>query len=365
MKIGLNGDCVWNAKMWKGWILSYLWLLCGNGWVSTPVFASGSSVSLCAAMQKQGYYQAAADCYGKEADKIPTSSAMSEQQRLLKGALLREASRNLDKQASQTKHMDHAAYLREQALLLLERIVQEELVRKVQGKRRGRLIRTMASQIRAKIQYTPLGVTTDDDKAKISIRGFRFETTAYRQFNRSLRPGTYTIYAHFPGESQPRERRVLLSPQQPVLQTFLRRPGLPPMVWVGYVVGGAALVAGVAVLAAGILHAQHTAACVADGSCKFVGTTICPASDTRPECQGVPTNAFGEEKNQQYASLLAGTGGGVLAVGVGLLIAGGVIHARATQKQYQQRIQRLTHRTRFVHPGQAISSPSFTIVFQP
>lgn len=100
------------------------------------------SYALCARWQRQGYYTPAVKCYLREAKKIRLTPSTPESQRLLKGYFYREASRSLLKRAAKAERAEQAAYLRERAVSLLERILQKKLVPKVHGRRPGRVIHT-------------------------------------------------------------------------------------------------------------------------------------------------------------------------------------------------------------------------------
>lgn len=299
------------------------------GHTTTPVL----NWSQCAQLHKDGYYQPAADCYIKVANRIEVDSETPERLRVQKGYLYREACKNLEQAAQQSQHPELSAYLRERAILLLRQVLQNKWIPKINNKRRGRVTKAMLATFLEKVQYTSLGISTGHAQSSIQITGYQYQSQNVGTFNQKLRPGRYNVTVVYP-QQKPKVRVVILQPNKPLVLTFVERSGIPAISWVGYTVGSAAILGGGILLGLGIYQGVASTNCYNDANCAFVNGEItynpgsqATAADNR--------SAYGAY--QQRAILFGVLGGITLATGVVLLAIGGTYHARTAQQDAQQR----------------------------
>ena len=288
--------------------------------------AKGDGWKLCVQMKKRTYFQAAADCYVREANAIKLSPSTKESLRVRKGYYMREAAKNLDKEAQKPgKSIKEAAYLREKAVLILEDVLKKKLVAIERGKRRGRITRNLASKLRKKIGYTPLAISTGNPKATVRIRGYFFKKEAKHQFNESVRPGPYTIIVRYPG-AKPKKRKIRLQAGKSLVLNFLQNPGVPAISWIGYIVGGGLFAGGGTILTLGLLNYKTDLDCNENPSCEH------------PKEPGVKaTNEDYMKASQQRVLVSSLVGGAMIVGGIALLAIAGVSHARATRKDFEQK----------------------------
>ena len=292
----------------------------------------------CSQLQREGYFQPAADCYTKAAAKITVSTDTPERLRVRKWYLYREACKNLEKAAARSDRKEVAAFLRERAVLLLRRALKNKWLPKVRGKRRGRYTRSLLSTFLDKIQYTPLGISTGSKTAAIRVRGYKYNNTSHGSFNHKLRPGHYTVVVTYP-QKKAKRRSLVLRPKKPMVVTFVKNPGPPPLSWVGYTVGSTAIVGGGILLVLGISQGVAATDCFNSSKCAFVNGEICYGCQLKQTANN--DGAFAAYQNR--AILLSILGGTSLATGVILLTVGGLAHARSVRNNVQQRERSVLH----------------------
>lgn len=328
-------------------------------WPSGAVNAAPekADAAFCARLYSSKYYKPAASCYLKLAQSIPFGPKIKEADRLKKGRYLRESARNLLLLAKQESKPALAAYHRFQAVERLDQILKQKLVRKKFGRRRGRLIQVMREQAYKSIGYTPLAVSTANKKATIVVTGYKMKAQTTFKFNKSVRPGSYTIRVKYPKEQKARVKKVVVQQGKELVVPFIESPPLPALAWTGYIAGGVALIAGGVLLGVGLPILANANDCASTGGCVFVADggdkfKICREGSTDPlclahfrcrirptpaGCDGVPTsprNSDGKKNFDDEGWSYAIPGFIVLGVGAALIVTAIVVHVQMTQRTY-------------------------------
>lgn len=313
------------------WALGWLAFAAALGLVlPDSSFAKKLDWKGCTTLQKDGYFLPAADCYIKVGNSITVEPGTPERLRVRKWYLYREAAKNLEKAAKKADRVDVAGYHRSRAVKLLKKALQNQWIPKVRGKRRGRYTRALINTFLEKIQYTPLGVSTGNSKAVIAVKGYKYLESTKGSFNRKIRPGRYTVTVTFPNQP-PKMKDVLIKAKKSVVLTFVQNPGVPPLAWVGYTVGSAAIVGGGVLMALGIEQSISANNCFNSTTCSFIDGKITYNSTA----VGV-NNKDAYAAYQNRAILYGVIGGVVLATGVVLLAVGGSQHARNARLNVSQ-----------------------------
>jgi len=153
-------------------------------------------------------YLKAAQCFQAQANQMPPSNKLDKFQRYLKGIHLRNAAHAFTQAAQKTSDRVEAAYLREQALLLLRQYLQEKLCRK---NYRCRLVQGEQLALLKQINYTQVVIVTSGKKnATLFIKGphYHYQGPLLGSWSSKLRPGSYTVTVTFPSIA-PRQRQIV------------------------------------------------------------------------------------------------------------------------------------------------------------
>lgn len=168
-----------------------LCVLLGWGWASVA-----SADPACYALFRSQRFQEAADCFQKAANAMGAGSSLSQDKRIEKGRLLRNAALSLGRAAGSAKP-EERAWMRERAVNLLRLYEREGLHESAQVRAAtARLRQTFAGQV----GYAAVNIVTNHPKATANLKGYRFqESRVGMVWNLNLRPGRYTLEVNYPG----------------------------------------------------------------------------------------------------------------------------------------------------------------------
>ncbi len=228
----------------------FAFLLCCVVW---PVSASAqNNEATCQKLYKTSTFLQAGDCYKSLIGTLRTRKR-DDFRDLLEDRYLRNGAICYAKAAEQPAHQASKAVLQGRAADLLM-----ESFRSGTCKASGRCEsnRKLADQLLRKIKAAPLAVLTGNEEARITVTGVEYNRQALGQFSESVRPGLYTVEVFFPPNNKKVQaveikpglgKTINISPDKINIleKNVVIANQTPPIVIVGYVVGGIVLAAGI------------------------------------------------------------------------------------------------------------------------
>lgn len=200
-------------------------------------------------------FQKAGACYEALYVSVAQTSSSEELRKLLQDRYLYQASVAYYRQAKTEQQVERRGFFTEKAMSALKQSLAQGLCKE---SNRCLEYRQRSEELRQSIQYTDLIVTTQDENANITVRGFHYQETRRKNFQQELRPGGYQVLIETPGrpvrrtQIQLRGGKPLFLNVTPVQIKVIEKRiivarQIPPLVLTGYI-AGSLLVAGGAVL---------------------------------------------------------------------------------------------------------------------
>ncbi|MCB9643780.1 MAG: hypothetical protein H6728_11965 [Myxococcales bacterium] len=280
------------------------------------VWGANKVEKACRAMFSMGEFLEAADCYDGLFQRVDKEPSWAKRRMLLKERFLRHGSLCYRKAAGKVATKEEADFLRERAAALLLRTFREGYC---ESSFRCRTNRQQAEALKKEIGYTPLVVVTGSKEAKVSVKGYKYQGDATGDFNQPLRPGHYQIRVQgVAGKVQSKKielkRGVMVTLNvtpaqiQIIEKRILVAKTIPPVVVVGYTIGGGLALSGAILLVVGLVWQNQLNALISD-----------PLRN-----ESLLDKDFHEDYNR--AETLSIVGASVGGVGVALLIASLILH---------------------------------------
>ncbi|TNE48940.1 MAG: hypothetical protein EP343_13740 [Deltaproteobacteria bacterium] len=204
-----------------GWLCLLALVLCLQ-----PLPAQGQpTYKGCIQQYRQKRYIASSQCFAQVAENIKAQAAgnLTEKQRVRRGRALRNAANAIRRGAPKVTDVSQRAYLYEQGALYLKQYLAEKLYETNYLKKSALYQRR---ELESKVGRTTLSVVAGAPKAQIRVQGYKLDYTAKAKWNRSVRPGFYTITVTYPWESKPLRRTIAVAPKTPKLLA-LQPPAKP------------------------------------------------------------------------------------------------------------------------------------------
>jgi hypothetical protein len=174
----------------------------------------------CAALFQNKQFLQAGKCFAAKAEAMGPSRSLSKIQRYLKGQNLRNAALCYRKAAKTIQNQEQAAYLREQALRILQGYLKDNLC---QRRYLCKLAKGETLELINQIKYVQLSIVTSPNKrASVTIKGYKTMVQYFSppQWNKQIRPGRYTVTVQYAG-SKRIKKEIIAAPGTPLTITAL------------------------------------------------------------------------------------------------------------------------------------------------
>ncbi len=267
---------------------------------------------LCVKFYQSMQFRKAALCFRSLSDAMGDLRRLKRRQRLQKGRYLRNAAMSFQRAATQQTKPPLQLVLKEQALRLYKHILRGRLCETAS---RCKRLQKRMTDLKKSIGYASLSIQVVGRVKRISVYGFHFSHQISGSWKGSLRPGRYKVVVVYP-QSLAQEKALTLKPGEsqqfvvrPLRRQAPRQTRVPTYSWVGYIGGGVALAAGGTLLAVGLGNRQATQTCWVSPSC----------NDIVSESERVVALDSAEQ--------MAWIGAGAAALGVAMLLSGGIVQA--------------------------------------
>lgn len=308
-----------------GWdkVASFLSGLLAFGMFSSVAWSTEVDVMCVGFYHKQEYVRAA-QCFRSLALAMGASPKLAKRQRLQKGRYMRNAALAYQRAAKMQVAMRDKKLLQDKAYQLYEHILKHNLC---DSKLRCQRAHKQKGLLYKAIGYVPLQIKTGGFKASVQIQGYQFRKKSLGDWVGRVRPGTYIITVRVPNRPLVRKTIAAQGPNGEPIRYIYKPPQKPPKStklptysWVGYIGGGAAILAGSVVLAVGLGSRQSAYSCW-----------------TTPQCSTIT----GEDQKQ--AALNTATqniwvGASIAATGGVLMLSGGILHATQNRQNTNKKL---------------------------
>lgn len=316
----------------------------------------------CSDLYRQKKFLPAGKCFERKANAMGESKQLSKIQRYLKGQSLRNAALSYRKAGQAEQNAEKAVYRYEQALLILQRYLKENLCQK---QYLCRLAKGESLELLNQIKYVQLSIVTSPNKrAIVRIQGFKYKIQHFSppQWNKRIRPGRYTVRVKYEGQKVI-VREIIATPGKALTIALLaptpvvvrRRPSIPrtsvvrirplprkPKVVQHKTSAFPFVIAGAGVLVAGVgaallIYGQSQIG-TRDEALKKIQSDISGANTPKARIEKVDENSFQALRTQMDTAhknaasvllpgwILVGVGGATLLTGLGLHGAEKIAH---------------------------------------
>ena len=250
--------------------------LCAGFWLLVTLAPSALAMDAkCRALFKEKKYMFAAQCFERAVKKVEKNKQLAGVSGMLKDRFLRNAAVSYSRAGDSLTDLSQRGFLKEKAIELLN-----ATQTKGYCKATNRCTRNKAFivQIKKEIQYGLVIVFTGKADATITVEGYKLKKVATQTFNQQLRPGKYTITIKKKG-SKDKVKKITLKPSTSALidakpaeirirvKRIIVAKKIPPLVLVGYIAGGALIVAGAIIAAVGYSGQSELNTCRQKADC--------------------------------------------------------------------------------------------------